>query len=498
MTSKNKKVIEVSFNLTFFKSLKKVDIATLPQCYRSTNHQGLYFRYNQDLSGSFYVQKRIKNISKSVVERKVGELSQIDDRTAPTIKNTLEPIVQKAKHFIALMENGEDPAVKVSERAANENVTLPDVLEFKLKTNALSEKTIETYRNSLKRIPEKILKKRIKDLSINDLNTVKKHNVGDVHGQDIFSAAGANAYCFTLKMIGILLRFAKNNYKSGGKKIFKEEELCLDEVTKLYHSLNTNLVTSVENGAIEKKLLKEIYREIQVCKKKPISETSQTISAYFHEFCLFTGMRRGSRNIEWRQISFENKLILFNGVDKLKLKSKRESEIPISNHVCELLKELKNKQEESFGFLPQFVFCKQSGYGEASTQTDENLQKYLETCKLKSNRHISNHSWRYTFTTIADSIGMPRLILKELIGHATNKEQKNREHDVTNRYIDHSDQEKRKELERLTNRIKREVGLVSTSRQRMKLEDFIEEHKHSLDEKTENEIIDFMKYKLSL
>ena len=126
----------------------------------------------------------------------------------------------------------------------------------------------------------------------------------------------------------------------------------------------------------------------------------------FYEFVLFTGMRRGaSAAAKLEEVDFERGVLL---VPKPKGGAKKRFELPLSDHVLELLRRrvVENKVIARTGNL--HLFPARSARGCISEPKE---------CALG----FSPHALRHVFTTVAGAAGVPLYQIKLLTNHSLPK-----------------------------------------------------------------------------
>ena len=239
----------------------------------------------------------------------------------------------------------------------------------------------------------------LNDLTQNKLNEfiINKYEFGNKKNK------GGLSYSTIKSLQGILNRCLKFAYK----RKYLSERLEIDVSIKQNNVKKVEALTKEEQFKIEKYLLDK--------KRK---------YCYGILISLYKGMRLGELlALRWEDIDYKNKTINIRRTTCRVLENNKTiiiedtpktlssfREIPLTNFVISILKELKQYQNNK----SEYVISKNTGKRIETRSYQESFSRLLKRLKI---RHYGFHSLRHTFATRCLELGVDIKTLSELLGH---------------------------------------------------------------------------------
>lgn len=134
----------------------------------------------------------------------------------------------------------------------------------------------------------------------------------------------------------------------------------------------------------------------------------------FRELCIMavtTGLRLGELiSLEWSRIDFERRLVLVESSDTFTTKSKRNTAVPISDGLWQLLAARKKRSSQESVFHLHGAAMKRS-------LVSHRFKEYLRSAGLNEKLHF--HSLRHTFATWLVQARVSIFEVQRLLGHSS-------------------------------------------------------------------------------
>ena len=299
---------------------------------------------------------------------------------------------------------------------------------------------------------------------------MKLKQIVDEYLENIRYSIKHKTYRFYLQICEIYIsKFDKEiNNKNLNEYIFSIKEKYSYSTTKVIKNLiNRSLDFAIQNKMIEVdcnitiKLKENKTQKAVALSKDEQSKLEQYIlqnKRYYHYgivIALYTGLRIGELlALKWTDIDFKNKLIYVNRTfettsnnhktityEDLPKTNNSIRELPISNHLLSILKELKLISKSDY------VVASYKGTAIKIRAYQKSFENLLNKLEIK---HYSFHSLRHTFATRLLENGVDVKTISELMGHSSPT--------ITlNRYVHTNIENKRKAMNNLT---KKSVNLT--------------------------------------
>lgn len=422
--------------------------------YRDDELPGFAVRVTKK-SKSYIFEKRYDGINRRIT---IGKCSSM----------TLEEARKKASIMIGEIAKGHDPIT--GKRINDKNdVTLAEVLDRFLDKKPLRPDTKRNYFYAVNRHSKDWL-----DLPI---TSITKDMVEELH-HDLTIAPnrlGTSSHGRAnnaLKKLSALINFASDRYGTDDEPLIK-----LNPVTRLSRNRAWHRIHPRQRIVLDDKL-KDWYRAC--CSLR------HSVSRDFLIFLLFSGMRFGeSRNLKWSYVDFKEKLLT---VPREITKSDREHQLPLSDFLVNLLKKRRLMHPGS-----EWIFeSTKSKYHHISQGIG--IIKYV---RKRSGVFFTVHDLRRTFLTMAEKLEVPVYVMKKLVNH-------NVSNDMTGRYLVHDIPRNRAFMNKISNAFIQLCDIKDDSNIRwlncnfenetnsLQLQlNFLDEEKNAIEEKEEEERVDF-------
>lgn len=406
---------------------------------------GLRLRVNKGGTKTYYIQGRIK-----------GE----DAPRRFTIGNADHIGIHKARElaqeYHGYMADGKDPVKTKTAEDTRHSVTLRQAFDTYLKVrgvkpekpNGLEPETVNDYTNIFRRYLSHWSGTRLIDIT------------GEMVSEHHAAMVDSGKTRVPDKMAGLLrliFNFASGYYLEDTpekRPLYSYNPVSVLDVGQQW--IVKGGQSRVKGNAIRRKHLPAMWEAINNIqnyqskrhnKNSPLAEPAH----YYFKFMLFTGIRpSAAAETEWHQINLEEGHISYVDEDAEKVKGSTPIfELPLSDYVLHMLKEMHAKKKKS----QRYLFPNAGGTGPIASGLNEWAKKISAAAEGIDGAVYTAHDYRSTFGTVADSIGLNEWTIKRLMNHSSLGSK-----DVTSGYIRSEGETLRKHTQAVTNEILRIVG----------------------------------------
>lgn len=402
---------------------------------------GLWLRLSIGGVMTYYILGVIKNgLNNNQSTYTIGDARILD----------LNDAREKARLFKKYLADGLDP-VATYERRGDIN-TLTSVFELYTQTKTLHADTINSYRMQLAYLSSYLIKKRIEDITSDDI--INEHN----RLKTDVSPAMADKIIVGLSKyfnFGIAMLKKSNSkeqlitfnpvhtinamggwFVNGGRS--RRVRTCIDT-----QDLNS-LINAIDDIEYEND---HRYSENELTQGR--QSFSAIIASHLFKFLLFTGWRpEETVKIEWSQVSDDCKDITWDdekALEKLKF-AEEKYRFPLNSYATEVLLSLKEYKFES-----KWVFPNKS----LNNHFKQNPTDYINLLEAKTEQRYSLGIYRKTFQTYAEHLDILSSTIKRLVFHTQ------AHYDIQSGYIALNRESLRKRSQQVANYIMKEAGLMS-------------------------------------
>ena len=382
---------------------------------------------------SFYVEKRVNGKPKRITLGRFPVMS-CEQARAEALKE------------LALMAKGIDPSLEKRKqeeqnnhnlaRSLAESITLEKALEDYLHTNNdLAEQTRKDYRKYLRLYLADWKDKRI--LDITETMVVEQHQ----RVTRTAKASGNSAF----KSLRAVFNFAMDHYRldapnsAAGQQesipLFTHNPVLILTKTKAWKK------SKRRKTVIPRKKLGAWLRAVLNLKARTPLENKRTSCDYLLTL-LLTGMReKECARLEWKDVNLDSGSLT---LVEAHTKARRQHDIPFSDFLWSLMK------DRFIARSSTYVFPSARSKEKPITWSRGVISEIVDEVGVP----FCHHDLRRTFTSIAESIGIPNFTIKRLLNHALDA-------DVTGGYISpfFDDDGLRQPIQRITDFILGEAGL---------------------------------------
>jgi integrase len=307
---------------------------------------------------------------------------------------TIDEARERAREELAKMWAGTDPKTRSQKRRDAEIDGGPLTLRRALKLyiarqqerDKLREVSAKDYRQRLERYVPRWLDKPLASITAEMVQVRFDEIKREVAKRKSHPLATGNTTANgVMRTVGIIWRFAARRYPRLG--------LTADPVAAL--DWNPEKARTL---ALEDEQIGPFYRALQTVGSRNQRDYLTLI--------LFTGMRRTeTASLKWSSVDLNSRQL---HIPIANVKGKRDLDLPLTDVVYDLL-----VARRALGLPGDFVFPgrSKSGHITEPTFTFRHIEK-------KTGIHLSSHPVRRTYAQVADRMGIPPWITKQLIGHS--------------------------------------------------------------------------------
>ncbi len=346
---------------------------------------------------TYFIEKKV---GKKTIRKKIGF-------HGPWVPETVR---KHAGDKIRDLDQGIDPRDQKNDQELLDT-TLAQILGKYLDTKNLKPKTKQIYKGAIDRCFEHWLDKPIISITKNMVEQRYTELLNTDWQRGTSGTAQAHQAMRTLRAV---LNYARvTSEDSTGKAV-----LPVNPVDRLK---DADLWRPVEEREtyIKKTELKAWYRAVMRLKNTTMRD--------FLLVALFSGLRRNEvATLQWHQIDFNEKVITIPAAKRKKVGKKpmKALVLPMTSYLETLLKARheawKAKKVQQIG--NDFVFP-----GEGKGGHIVEVKKSIDNVIKNSGVTFSTHDLRRTYATLSESLDVPFLCVKRLLGHTTD--------DITSAYV---------------------------------------------------------------
>lgn len=397
------------------KALEDLPVPEKRQRVRDTGVLGLVLDLFPSGTKTFRVYKKIKGANKPV-NVTLGKFPSI----------SIENARKAASEAINRLSSGINP--NDEQRAARKsNVTLKKAFDDYNASRELSPNTLKGYHSVLNTY---LVEYRDKPLINITEDTVKKEH------SRLTKSSPAQAD-HTMRFLRAIFNYAKYEYRGVDNGYLFEQ----NPVQILSHHRLWNKVGR-KNTRITIGQLKAWFEGVSTT-----SESGDDFSVAvcdLLEMALLTGLRRSELlSLQWSQINLKERTYYID-----KTKNGDPLELPISNHVNEILLRREKLKDEH-----DYVFNVSNDYG-----VIKEPKKVIAKIRELTGIEFTLHDLRRTFTTTGESLNIGPYMIKRLLNHRTRRD------DVTAGYIILTPEELRVPAQNIENKILEQAGIKTVER----------------------------------
>lgn len=377
---------------------------------RDTRLPGFALRITAGGIKSWIVEARMRG-EKSAKRRTLGRYPAVTADRARTL--AIQELGRYAEGTDRLQEQREKKV---------RGLSLGQVLEDYLATKTLKPSTVKDYRQ--------VFNMSFGDWETKPIAEITRNMVEQRHKRDsLQSKARAN---LAMRLLRALFNFAAAKYEiADGKALITDNPVKRLNATQSWNRIERrrSLIRLHQMPAWF-----DALDHLRSLKGKA------RVAADYFEFLIFTGCRRTEAiTLTWDNVDLPGKLFRL-----LDTKNREMHELPLSDHLFNLLTRMKGEAAEGQPFLFSYA-------GKRLRTEDYWLKKMIE----KSEISFMPHDLRRTFATVAEGLDVPTYALKRLMNHLTGA-------DVTSGYVQIDVERLRVPMQKITDTILTAAGRRGT------------------------------------
>lgn len=404
------------------KSISEMPAAEIDEWFAGTG----YAEYTDSRPKGFRLRLRVSkkgNVSYFLLER-IKEYKSGNGVTTFKIGNastmSLAGATGKARIWQDAISRGENPRLERSrkhkEKLESEGPTFEILYREKIKYGNLSKSTENDYRKGFEIL--------LNYFAYRTIDTITSDEIVRAH-RDITEKNGATTADKTMGVARLLINRAINDPDPKHKPI--NSNIVIKTFKHKAKFNNPGGQARRVSQSIDQDAWKPMWKAINDLRdrtpkrhNKDLPNLALTASRYF-TLTLFTGMRGGQAStIEWDQVNLQRGTVNWTDEDDIeKTKGKRRiTNLPISDPVWEMLREMHAEETDRHGKAEGYVF-KSAGNSQFG-HVEKNMPYWFKVIKGEVGESIKGrrpHDVRSTFITIGRILGFDKLLVERLVGH---------------------------------------------------------------------------------